>query len=412
MKFRANLFFLLLSSIMILVIFPKPSSAQQGEVSFQVFYDELSPYGDWINYQNYGYAWIPNVEKDFVPYSTAGYWLLTDYGWTWMSDYDWGWAPFHYGRWDYDNYYGWLWIPDNEWGPSWVNWRSADGYYGWSPMEPGISLSIGFGRQFDRNNDHWIFVRNGDFERHDLGRYSVNRSNHEQIFRNSTAINTTHIDNRRHTTYVTGPAREEVQRVTGQSINPVTIRENRQPGQVISNGQLQIYRPQVKKDNSYIRKPAPARISDLNEVKRPSERTGITQPSQQSGSSAPVNNNVKQQQPVSKPQNTNTQRPTQQRAVAPVNNNVRQQQPFARPQNTNTQQPTQQRAVTPNGVNPKQQQPAARPQNTNTTRSTPQKIAAPARNNRQQQPQNNSRPQIKNTNEQPRGESRSENEKK
>ena len=93
-----------------------------------------------------------------------------------------------------------------------------------------------------------MFVRDRDFERHDIYRYSVNRDQHASIFRNSTGINTTHIDNSRHTTYVTGPARDDVQRVTGRRISPVAIRENSQPGQYLSNGQLRIYRPQVNKN--------------------------------------------------------------------------------------------------------------------------------------------------------------------
>lgn len=127
------------------IIVPKQTVAQHTDINFQVFYDELSPYGQWVDYKNYGYVWIPDAGSDFVPYSTNGHWVLSDYGWTWVSDYEWGWAPFHYGRWNYNNYYGWLWIPDNEWGPAWVNWRQADGYFGWSPMEYGISLSMSFG---------------------------------------------------------------------------------------------------------------------------------------------------------------------------------------------------------------------------------------------------------------------------
>src|SRR5665213_265115 len=117
-------------------IFPKDVAAQEQVNDFGVFYDELGPYGQWIHYPEYGYAWQPNVGPDFVPYSTAGHWVYTDMGWTWASDYSWGWAPFHYGRWDFDNDLGWLWIPGNEWGPAWVVWRSAPGYYGWAPIGP------------------------------------------------------------------------------------------------------------------------------------------------------------------------------------------------------------------------------------------------------------------------------------
>jgi hypothetical protein len=104
------------------------SPPQQGTVSLQVFYDELSPYGNWVSYNNYGFVWIPEAGLDFYPYSSNGKWVFTDTGWTWYSGYNWGWAPFHYGRWLYDNSYGWMWVPDTEWGPAWVTWRSGGDY--------------------------------------------------------------------------------------------------------------------------------------------------------------------------------------------------------------------------------------------------------------------------------------------
>src|SRR5690606_12331744 len=91
---------LLLSLTLVLVgIDNRQASAQGGQVSFQIFYDELSPYGDWVNDPQYGYVWIPYVDRDFRPYVSNGYWVNTEYGNTWYSDYEWGWAPFHYGRW-------------------------------------------------------------------------------------------------------------------------------------------------------------------------------------------------------------------------------------------------------------------------------------------------------------------------
>ena len=171
---KSNIKILVISLVLIVltVILPKQVLAQETNVSFQVFYDQLSPYGQWVDYLDYGYVWIPDVGSDFVPYSTDGHWIYTNYGWTWVSDFDWGWAPFHYGRWDYDNYYGWFWVPDNEWGPAWVTWRSASGYYGWAPMGSGISIS--FGRAYNHNRDHWTFVRDRDIERSDIHNYNVN----------------------------------------------------------------------------------------------------------------------------------------------------------------------------------------------------------------------------------------------
>ena len=390
------------------VILPKQTTAQPNNISFQVFYDELSPYGQWIDYRNYGYVWIPDTGRNFAPYSTDGHWILTDYGWTWVSDYEWGWAPFHYGRWDYDNYYGWFWVPDNEWGPSWVNWRRADGYYGWSPMRPGISLSRNFGRPYNRYNDHWMFVRDRDFERDDLNSYYIDRRDHYLIIRNSTVINTTYIDNSRHTTYVTGPAREDVQRVTGRRINPVTIRENDRPGQNLRNGQLEIYRPQVVKNNNNQRRAAPSRVADRKDVKRPSERTGTNQ---QRTATPADNNGRQQQQNTTRPQNNSNAQPSQQqRTDTPANVNGRQQQQnTARPQNNSNAQPSQQqRTATPANNNGRQQQQnTARPQNnSNAQPSQQQRTATPANNNGRQPQQNTARPQN-NSNAQPTQQQRS-----
>src|ERR1035437_967441 len=142
MKLNMNVLILFVGLVASSILHPKQAEAQRGNVSFQVFYDELSPYGQWVDYPNLGYVWLPDVGSDFVPYSTEGQWIYTNYGWTWASNYEWGWAPFHYGRWDFDNNLGWFWFPGNEWGPAWVTWRRSDGYYGWQPKEPGLSLSL------------------------------------------------------------------------------------------------------------------------------------------------------------------------------------------------------------------------------------------------------------------------------
>src|ERR1700748_3135669 len=85
----------------------KTMAQDDGYVSDQEFYDDLQPYGTWVQDDTYGDVWIPDVDGDFSPYSTNGYWAQTDYGTTWVSDYPWGWATFHYGRGRYDDYYGW-----------------------------------------------------------------------------------------------------------------------------------------------------------------------------------------------------------------------------------------------------------------------------------------------------------------
>jgi len=77
-------------------------------------------------------------------------------------------------------------------------------------------------------------------------------------------INNTYVDSRRHTTYVTGPARTDFSKSVGRKqIKPVVIQEYNKPGQVYSNGHFQLYRPVVIKNNDREIKPAPARILTL-----------------------------------------------------------------------------------------------------------------------------------------------------
>jgi hypothetical protein len=298
-------------------IFTKQASAQQSNISFQVFYDQLSPYGEWVNYPQWGFVWIPDAGPDFVPYSTEGHWILTDDGWTWISDYSWGWAPFHYGRWDYDQYYGWFWVPGNEWGPAWVTWRTAAGYYGWAPMAPGISISATFGRAYDIHNDHWIFVRDRDIDRTDINHYYISQTDQYRVVRHSSVMNNTYFDSNRHTTYVTGPARSEIQKATGRKFNPVAIGEYNKPGQVLTNNHFQIYRPEVVKNSNREKQPAPSRITNLKDMTQASERkmtnqSGNSNPNQYSKDVRHTNTSVTQKKlNDSKPiqsQNSNPQR--------------------------------------------------------------------------------------------------------
>jgi hypothetical protein len=228
-----------------LITTPNKSRAQFS-VGLQVFYDQLSPYGQWVNYSHYGYAWIPSLDETFMPYATDGHWVLTNYGWTWISDYDWGWAAFHYGRWYYDPYYGWIWIPDTMWAPAWVVWGQSSGYYGWAPLGPGINVSASF-TNYDLPAEQWVFVRNDDMARSDVNRYYVNQTENVAIIKNTTVIKNTYVDKSRNVTYIAGPDKNEVQKVTGKSINPLTIDESNKPEQKVTNDKLVIYKPQVKK---------------------------------------------------------------------------------------------------------------------------------------------------------------------
>jgi hypothetical protein len=331
MKKLIRVFALIFTLNIVFAVFPAKISAQQNDVNFQEFYDQLSPYGQWIDDYNYGYVWIPDVNQDFTPYLTNGYWQLTDYGWMWISDYDWGWAAFHYGRWDYNDSYGWFWVPDNEWGPSWVTWRRSGNYYGWAPMRPGISISISFGSYNNIPNNRWTFVRDRDIERHNIDRNFVDPGNNINIIKNSTVINKTYYDGKRHSTYVAGPSRDDVQKMAGRTIKPFTVNERDKPGQSINKDQVQIYRPQVQKNNNG-HKPVPNKLANIKDVKRIQVKEVKNQPLDIQKQNNKTGNRH-QQPPVNLQNKTNrTEDPPTQSNTGLRNNNTKKvEQPVVNP---------------------------------------------------------------------------------
>jgi hypothetical protein len=272
-------FFLLFLVVQTGCWMPQPeASSQQGSVSFQVFYDELTPYGNWVDNPDFGYVWIPARDEGFAPYASGGHWVYTEDGWTWVSDYPWGWATFHYGRWDFDAEYGWFWVPGEEWGPAWVSWRRSPGYYGWAPLRPGISIDVAFGRNYQERNDRWVFVREGDVTRPDVSRQYLSRRGNETLINGSTVIVNVRKDARRNITYVAGPERDEVQMVTRAPVRSIVIRENDRPGGHLNNDELQIYRPQFQRKAGDARTPAPANVRPLHDVQPVPRRDAVRPP--------------------------------------------------------------------------------------------------------------------------------------
>lgn len=225
------------------------ASAQDEEVSLQSFYDELAPYGTWIQDPQYGYVWRPDVDQEeFRPYYTNGRWVMTEYGNTWVSNYDWGWAPFHYGRWVYNRYNQWIWLPDTVWGPAWVSWRSGGGYYGWAPLGPSISIGINIGRGGYRIPDMcWNFIPYSNIYYSNYPRYSYSRN--RVYIQNTVIINNTYVRNNR--TYYTGPRVDDIRRATNQNVNIYRINRSHNPGVArIESNRVNIYQPRPGRDNN------------------------------------------------------------------------------------------------------------------------------------------------------------------
>jgi hypothetical protein len=113
--------------------------SQPGAAAFEdaaLFYEELAPHGDWVDYGDYGPVWYPTrVTPNWRPY-LDGRWVPTDQGWIFETLEPWGWATYHYGNWMPTEDYGWVWVPGRTWYPSTAAWRTSDDYIGWAPIPP------------------------------------------------------------------------------------------------------------------------------------------------------------------------------------------------------------------------------------------------------------------------------------
>lgn len=174
---------LLRSLLLIAIVFASPlvhspghaNAAARSDVRVQIFYDDLAPYGRWVDHRIYGVVWVPGgVPRDWGPY-TDGAWVWTaDYGWYWDSYEPYGWATYHYGRWVLTSDYGWVWVPDDVWGPAWVDWRYGGGYVGWSPMPPesrwhnGAMVYARADMSAPEYEPRWVFVSDSNFARGEI----------------------------------------------------------------------------------------------------------------------------------------------------------------------------------------------------------------------------------------------------
>jgi len=308
---------------------------QQQMITYQQFYNDLTPYGDWIDYGNYGYAWVP-YQANFRPYYTNGYWVYTSYGWTWVSNYNWGWAPFHYGRWIDDMRYGWVWIPGYEWAPAWVTWRGGGDYYGWAPLAPGMDINMTAG---SIPYHDWTFVPRHYINSQRINNYYVNQSRNYIIINNTTIINNTNIINNqsngaRRASYYAGPPVREVEQTTGTRIRRYNlVTTNRPQATQVSSSSVRVFRPGVTQQPANSN-PRPEKVKSLDEIRAthsaPVREFPKDQTPQVIKDEPPVRNNEPSIAPERNNNNTTPTRvfpktnenpPAENRPVAPDENN-------------------------------------------------------------------------------------------
>lgn len=212
-------------------------------VTFQSFYDDLSPYGNWMDYPGYGQVWHPRLEDDFRPYASNGNWVYSNEGWAWESNYNWGWAPFHYGRWLYDDMYGWIWLPGYEWSPAWVTWGSVDDYYAWAPLMPEVNINIQY-NSWRPHNLYWNLCSRDHIYDRDLYK-RIERPDRIHDFGNRVSIMNNFNTTRTHKQfYSRGPEVGDVERYTNRKINQVMMKPVNNVKQQQQQGNIfKVFRP-------------------------------------------------------------------------------------------------------------------------------------------------------------------------
>jgi len=242
---------------------PTPTYVSSPPAEVTYFYNDLAPYGTWVQLDGYGWCWQPRVvavNHVWRPYCDGGYWVYSDAGWYWQSSYSWGWAPFHYGRWYMHPGCGWVWLPDRVWGPSWVVWRSYGDNCGWAPLPPHAVFEAGFGWRFNGVSvavnfdfglrpDHFTFVAYKDFNNHDLGHRCLAPTEVTQIYNHTTVINNYVVNN--NTIVNQGIKVDRVAAATHSQIRTVAIRDvpAHSPQvtrtQTVGSSSSVLYRPQL-----------------------------------------------------------------------------------------------------------------------------------------------------------------------
>jgi hypothetical protein len=153
------------------------------------FYDELAPYGRWVDC-SYGQCWVPaRVAADWQPYSN-GQWIYTEYGWTWMSNDPWGGNPYHYGTWASIPGYGWSWVPGTVWAPAWVTWSYSNSYVGWAPLPPTVVFGASgyVGRPIVVSQTQYVFVPTNRFVGRNVASVRIPAQQSAEIFRQTRPV--------------------------------------------------------------------------------------------------------------------------------------------------------------------------------------------------------------------------------
>lgn len=269
-----------------------PPASARSSVSFDFFYNNLDPYGEWVEVPDYGYCWHPTgVGEDWAPY-TDGYWAYTDGGWTWVSYEDFGGITYHYGRWVQLDDEGWCWVPDYEWAPAWVSWRSSDDYVGWAPLPPrarfrhDIGISISVDSDYDIGPSHYNFCEVGHFGDPALRPVIIDRSRNVNIINRTTNITNITVNRTTNNVFVGGPQFRTISARTARPIQVLRLRRETDAAAIRAAGgktlarqqgnQLVVLAPEVAKSETQIKPSKVARTIGSPKVNQ--GWNGVTDP--------------------------------------------------------------------------------------------------------------------------------------
>jgi hypothetical protein len=241
-------------------------SGSSFAVSFSYFHDNLSAYGTWVDYEPYGWSWVPStVHAGWRPY-TVGYWAYTDYGPSWVSAEPFGWATYHYGRWVPDPYYGWVWVPGTVWAPAWVAWNQGPGYVGWAPLPPSAhwDVSIGFSYvDYDHvPSSSWCFVEDCHFGHHSMNSYVLSPAKNKWLL--GRTHNVTHYRNHGGWPVSDGLDYRSIEQ-SGANVKHLNVVDASSPfngGERIRGNSVEYYRPRIQEKNVRGLKPADRFVAD------------------------------------------------------------------------------------------------------------------------------------------------------
>jgi hypothetical protein len=121
----------------------QPSSSystanQYANAPFQYGMSDLSTYGSWNYYPDYGYLWRPlSYGNGWAPFCDGQWIYYRGLGWTWVSFEPWGWVPYHFGNWVFIGG-GWAWLPGgfNSWRAAPVRFLRVGNRIAWMPIQP------------------------------------------------------------------------------------------------------------------------------------------------------------------------------------------------------------------------------------------------------------------------------------